>query len=40
VPTDLKLDGKEEAFNIQVLYDTQELYGTVNAWRPVTVYRD
>jgi len=40
VPTDLKLNGKEGTFNIQVLYDTLELYGKVNAWRAVTVYRD
>jgi hypothetical protein len=40
VPTDLKLNGKEETFNIQVLYDTLELYGKINAWRTITVYRE
>jgi hypothetical protein len=34
------LDGKEETFDVQVLYDTQELYGHVGASRSITVYRE
>jgi hypothetical protein len=34
------LNGKEETFNVQVLYDTLELYGKVNASRTITIYRD
>ncbi|MBA7674804.1 hypothetical protein ES703_83029 [subsurface metagenome] len=33
VPTDLKLNGNEETFNVQVQYDTLELYGKVTATR-------
>jgi hypothetical protein len=40
VPKDLKLDGREETFTVQVLYDTLELYGKVSASRPVTIYRE
>jgi hypothetical protein len=40
VPKNLKLDGKEETFNVQVLYDTLELYGKVTASRAVTIFRD
>jgi len=40
VPTDLKLDGKQETFTIQVLYDTQELYGKVTATREIVICRD
>jgi hypothetical protein len=32
------LSGKEETFNVQVLYDTLELYGKLSASRSVTVY--
>jgi hypothetical protein len=38
VPKDLKLNGKEETFTVQVLYDTLELYGKVSASRSITVY--
>jgi len=40
VPTDLKLDGKEETFNVEVLYDTLELYGKVKSSRTITVCRE
>jgi hypothetical protein len=40
VAKDLKLAGKEETFNVQVLYDTLELYGNISASRTVTVYRE
>jgi hypothetical protein len=40
VPTDLKLSGDEETFTIQVLYDTQELYGKVTGTRQVTICRN
>jgi hypothetical protein len=40
VPNDLKLNGKEETFQVEVLYDTLELYGKVNASRSITIYRD
>jgi hypothetical protein len=40
VPTDLKLNGNEETFTIQVLYDTQELYGKVTGMRQVVICRD
>jgi len=40
VPTDLKLNGNEETFNVQVQYDTLELYGKVSATRQVVIYRD
>jgi len=40
VPIDLKLNGSEETFNVQVQYDTLELYGKVTAIRQVIIYRD
>jgi len=40
VPTDLKLNGKEEQFEIQVLYDTKELYGKVIGTRQIVISRD
>jgi hypothetical protein len=40
VPKDLKLNGPEETLNIQVAYDTLELYGKVSASRPITVARE
>jgi hypothetical protein len=40
VPNNLKLNGKEETFTIQVLYDTLELYGKVNGSRTITVSRE
>ncbi len=40
VPTDLKLNGNEETFNVQVEYDTLELYGKVTATRQFVIYRD
>ena len=36
----MKLDGKEETFNVQVLYDTLEVYGKVSASRSVIVYHE
>jgi len=40
VPNDLKLNGEEETFTVQVLYDTLELYGKVSASRSIMVYRE
>ncbi len=40
VPNDLKLNGNEETFNVQVQYDTLELYGKVTATRQFVIYRD
>jgi hypothetical protein len=31
------LNGKEETFNVQVLYDTMELYGKISASRSITI---
>ncbi len=39
MPKNLKLNGKEETFNVQVLYDTLELYGKLNASRSITIVR-
>jgi hypothetical protein len=34
VPKDLKLSGEQEAFTVAVTYDTQALYGKVEAsWK-------
>jgi len=33
VPKDQKLSGEKEVFTITVTYQTQELYGKVEAWR-------
>jgi hypothetical protein len=38
VPNYFKVERPKETLNIQVIYDTQELYGKINASRPVTVY--
>jgi len=40
VPKDLKLNGNEETFNINVTYDTQKLYGKVSATRQFVIYQD
>ena len=40
MPKNLKLNGKEETFKVQVLYDTLELYGKLNASRSITVVRE
>jgi hypothetical protein len=37
VPEDLKLDGDQETFTVQVTYETYELYGTVTGTREFTV---
>ncbi len=37
MPNDLKLSGNEETLTIEVTYDTQELYGTVQGKREVVV---
>ncbi len=37
---DLKLAGKTETFTIAVKYDTQELYGKVEASRTFTIAAD
>jgi hypothetical protein len=39
VPRDLKLDGNQETFTIEVVYDTRQLYGTMKARRQVVVHR-
>jgi len=40
VPNDLKLAGKEETFNVEVRYDTLDLYGRINARRSITIRRE
>jgi len=40
VPTDLKLNGNEETFNVQVQYDTLELYGKVTATRQFVIHQN
>jgi hypothetical protein len=40
VPNDLKLEGDQETFTIEVVYETHELYGTVKAQRQFMVYRN
>jgi len=40
VPNDLKLNGNEETFNVNVKYDTKKLYGKVTAARQFVIYRD
>jgi len=40
VPTDIELDGNEGTFNIQVLFDSKELYGRLTATQQVVIYRD
>ncbi len=40
VPNDLKLNGNEETFNVQVQYDTLELYGKVTATRQFVIYQN
>jgi hypothetical protein len=37
VPENLKLNGRQETFNVEVRYDTLELYGQVNASRAITI---
>jgi hypothetical protein len=37
VPSNLKLSGKKETFTITVNYDTQELYGKIEASRTIEV---
>jgi hypothetical protein len=39
VPNDLKIDGEQETFTIEVTYDTRELYGTVKGKREIIVHR-
>jgi len=40
VPIDLKLNGNEETFNVQVHYNTLALYGKVTAKRQFVIYRE
>jgi len=40
VPKDLTLNGNEETFTIEVVYDTRELYGTVIGKRQITITRN
>jgi len=40
VPTDIKLEGDEGTFNVEVVFDLKELYGEVIGTRQVVVYRD
>jgi len=37
VPKDLKLAGEKEVFTITVDYDTQKLYGKIQATRDITI---
>jgi hypothetical protein len=37
VPKDLKLAGKSETFSVTVRYDTQDLYGKVEASRKIVL---
>lgn len=37
MPKDLKLAGTEERFTVTVKYDTLELYGKVEASRPIVI---
>jgi hypothetical protein len=39
VSNDLKLNGNEETFTIEVTYDTRELYGIVTAQRDIVISR-
>jgi len=39
VPNDFKLDNDQETLVIEVVYNTQVLYGTVKGQRTITVYR-
>jgi len=34
------LNGKEETFSVQVLYDTLELYGKVSGSRSITICQE
>jgi len=40
VPTELELSGEEETFEIEVEYETLELYGKVRATRQVVIFQD
>jgi hypothetical protein len=40
VPNNLKINGNQETFNVQVRYDTLELYGKVTATRQIEIYQD
>jgi len=40
VPNDLKLDGDQETFTVEVTYDTRELYGIVVGRHQITVSRN
>jgi len=40
VPKNLKLQGNQESFQVEVLYDTLELYGKIQASRTITVGTD
>jgi len=37
VPKDLELKNGQETFQVQVAYDTLELYGKINATREITI---
>jgi len=37
VPNDIKLQGPEETFQVEVAYDTLELYGKIKANREITI---
>jgi hypothetical protein len=39
VPKDLQLDGDRETFTVEVVYDTQVLYGVVKGQRQIVVYK-
>jgi len=37
VPKDLEISGGTETFRVEVAYDTQELYGKINASREIAI---
>jgi len=40
VPKDLTLNGNEETFTIEIIFETRTFYGTVTGKRQITVTRN
>ncbi|MFC1782040.1 hypothetical protein ACFL02_00465 [Planctomycetota bacterium] len=40
MPEDLEIEGSEETFTVEVVYETKELYGAVKASRQIVIYRN
>ncbi|MFC1782039.1 hypothetical protein ACFL02_00460 [Planctomycetota bacterium] len=40
MPEDLEINGNEETFTVEVVYETHELYGTIKAARQIVIYRE